>query len=334
MVKMPDSIIEVRNLTVAFRTDEGEAIAVQDVSFHLYFKETLALVGESGCGKTVTALSLLRLINAPNAKILSGEILFEGKNLLECSEKEMREIRGNKISMVFQEPMTSLNPVFSVGNQVLEALLAHRRIPKSEAKKKVVEMFQRVGIPDAASRYHAYPYELSGGMRQRALIAMALVCEPKVLIADEPTTALDVTIQSQILRLISQLQRETGMSVLIITHDLGVIAQVADRIAIMYASKIVEHGKDRDIFFHSLHPYTQGLLRSIAPDVQHAERLPSIPGVVPIPTRFPDGCHFSPRCEHATSHCHAAEPSSEDASGEHSIACWEWKNLMKQKAIA
>ncbi len=316
------SLLSVRDLTVGFRTDGKIARAVDGVSFDLQRGETIGIVGESGCGKTMTALSILRL-TPPSSQIISGEIVFDGNNLLSLSENEMRAIRGNKISMIFQEPMTSLDPVFSIGSQIAETIRAHYSVKRSKAKEKVIELLDLVGIPEPKFRSSVYPHELSGGMQQRIVIAMALACNPSVLIADEPTTALDVTVQAQILKLLSQLQKKFGMSVLIIAHDLGVIAQVADRIAMMYASKIVEFGTADDIFFRARHPYTVGLLQSIPLLSKNKKRLNTIPGSVPDPIDYPPGCHFSTRCDHAVAKCHQEEPPLESVSADHTVACWE-----------
>jgi peptide/nickel transport system ATP-binding protein/oligopeptide transport system ATP-binding protein len=280
--------------------------AVDGVSFHLDRGELLGLVGESGCGKSITALSVMRLIAAPG-KIVNGEILFDGKDLLKLSDAEMREMRGDDIAMIFQDPMTSLNPVFTVGEQIAEALRLHRKMSRSEARKATIEAMREVAIPDPARRLDDYPHQLSGGMRQRIMIAMALACNPKLLIADEPTTALDVTIQAQILELLNELRKQRELAVLLITHDLGVVAEVADRVAVMYTGRIVEQSPVDELFARPKHPYTEGLLRSVPKltidDVTRKERLETIEGVVPSPTDLPPGCHFAPRCVHRMPRC-------------------------------
>ncbi len=284
--------------------------AVEGVSFHLDRGELLGLVGESGCGKSMTALSVMRLVAAPG-KIVAGEILFDGKNLLELSNAEMRDVRGNDIAMIFQDPMTSLNPVFTVGEQIAEALRLHRGLSRKAARAAATEAMREVSIPDPALRADDYPHQLSGGMRQRVMIAMALACDPKVLIADEPTTALDVTIQAQILELLNNLRKTRELAVLLITHDLGVVAEVAERVAVMYTGKIVEESPVDELFARPKHPYTEGLLRSVprltAKDVAKAERLQTIEGTVPKPTALPPGCHFEPRCKYRMARCREGE---------------------------
>ncbi len=283
---------------------------MEGVSFYLDRGELLGLVGESGCGKSITALSIMRLV-APPGKIVAGEILFEGRNLLEFSKAEMRDVRGNDIAMIFQDPMTSLNPVFTVGEQIAEALRLHRRLSRKDARAAAVAAMKEVSIPDPALRADDYPHQLSGGMRQRVMIAMALACDPKVLIADEPTTALDVTIQAQILELLNELRRTRELAVLLITHDLGVVAEVADRVAVMYTGKIVEESPVEELFARPKHPYTEGLLRSVpkltAKDVIKAERLQTIEGTVPRATALPPGCHFEPRCPYRMPRCREGE---------------------------
>ena len=284
--------------------------AVQGVSFHLDRGELLGVVGESGCGKSITSLSIMRLV-APPGKIVAGEILFEGRNLLGLSNEEMRDVRGNDIAMIFQDPMTSLNPVFTVGEQIAEALRLHRHLSRKDARAAAVEAMREVAIPDPTLRADDYPHQLSGGMRQRVMIAMALACDPKVLIADEPTTALDVTIQAQVLELLNNLRRTRDLAVLLITHDLGVVAEVADRVAVMYTGKIVEESPVDELFARPKHPYTEGLLRSVpkltARDVIKAERLQTIEGTVPKATALPPGCHFEPRCQYRMPRCRAEE---------------------------
>src|SRR3954465_15230502 len=289
-------LLEVSGLSVRFDTERGPVNPVRDVSLSIYPGQTVAVVGESGSGKSVTALSILRLIPEPPGKIVSGKVLLEGRDLLRLNEREMRAIRGKDIAMIFQEPMTSLNPVFTIGDQIAEAVMLHQHVNTRQGYEIAEQALRDVGIADPGRRLHEYPHQMSGGMRQRVMIAMALACKPKLLIADEPTTALDVTIQAQILELLRKLQRETGMAILLITHDLGVVAENADVVAVMYASKIVEFAKVEEIFDRPLHPYTNGLLKSVPKLGAHSERLVSIPGTVPHPARFPSGCKFHTRC--------------------------------------
>jgi oligopeptide/dipeptide ABC transporter ATP-binding protein len=314
-------LLELRDLRTHFFTEDGVVRAVDGVSFAVGRGRTLGVVGESGCGKSVTALSILRLV-APPGRIVSGRILLEGNDLTALSEEEMRRIRGNRISMIFQEPMTSLNPVFTVGNQIVEAVLIHQRVSKAEARARTIEMLRKVKIPAAETRVDEYPHQMSGGMRQRVMIAMALACGPQLLIADEPTTALDVTIQAQIMELLAELQREMKMSILLITHNLGLVAEVTDAIAVMYASKIVEQASTRELFASPLHPYTHGLLTSIPRLGQSKERkLSVIPGVVPNPLSFPTGCKFHPRCPVAEERCKVEEPPLVEVRPGHRAAC-------------
>jgi peptide/nickel transport system ATP-binding protein len=299
-------LLEVNDLQTHFPTRAGLVRAVDGVSFYLDRGELLGLVGESGCGKSMTALSVMRLISPPG-RIVNGEILFDGKDLLKLSDAEMRQMRGDDIAMIFQDPMTSLNPVFTVGEQIAEALRLHRKMSRKEAREATVEAMREVAIPDPARRLDDYPHQLSGGMRQRVMIAMALACNPKLLIADEPTTALDVTIQAQILELLDELRKQRELAVLLITHDLGVVAEVADRVAVMYTGRIVEESPVDELFARPKHPYTEGLLRSVpkltSDDVIRKERLETIEGVVPSPTDLPPGCHFAPRCVHRMPRC-------------------------------
>jgi peptide/nickel transport system ATP-binding protein len=317
-------LLTIRNLHTYFFTDEGVAKAVDGVDLELNEGGTLGVVGESGCGKSVTALSVMRLIPDPPGKITQGEILFAGTNLLDLSEAEMRKIRGRSISMIFQEPMTSLNPVFQIGDQISEVLRLHEGMSRKESWERSVEMLKMVGIPSPERRVQEYPHQLSGGMRQRAMIAMALACSPKLMIADEPTTALDVTIQAQILELMNRLQKEKGMSVILITHNLGVIAETAQRVAVMYAGRIVEYAEVKPIFFNPMHPYTQGLLKSIPRlDEEHARkaRLEAIPGLVPSLLELPPGCKFSNRCKYVFEKC-GEEPQLIEAEPGHMVRCW------------
>ncbi|MCU1265423.1 MAG: transporter ATP-binding protein [Acidobacteria bacterium] len=299
-------LLEVKNLQTHFPTRAGLVRAVNDVSFYLDRGELLGLVGESGCGKSITALSIMRLI-APPGKIVAGEITFDSRNLLTLSDAEMRTIRGDDIAMIFQDPMTSLNPVFTVGEQIAEALRLHRKLSHKAARAAAIEAMREVSIPDPVRRVDDYPHQLSGGMRQRVMIAMALACDPRLLIADEPTTALDVTIQAQILELLDGLRQTRELAVLLITHDLGVVAEVADRVAVMYTGKIVEESPVDELFARPKHPYTEGLLRSVpkltADDVIKKERLATIEGTVPSPTDLPPGCHFAPRCPYRLPRC-------------------------------
>jgi len=293
---MQAPLLELKNLNIAFETSRGDVRPVRDVSYSIYPGQTLAVVGESGCGKSVTALSILRLIPSPPGKVLSGEVLLEGRDLLKLSEAEMRQVRGRDIAMIFQEPMTSLNPVYTIGEQIAEAVVLHQKLNRRQAYETAEEAMRDVGISDPGRRLYEYPHQMSGGMRQRVMIAMALSCKPKLLIADEPTTALDVTIQAQILELLRKLQREKGMSILLITHDLGVVAENADVVAVMYASRVVEYAPVEELFDRPLHPYTEGLLKSVPKLGAHSERLVSISGTVPNPAKFPTGCKFHPRC--------------------------------------
>src|SRR6266498_1758855 len=303
-------LLEVTNLQTHFPTRAGLVRAVDGVSFYLDSGELLGLVGESGCGKSITALSIMRLI-APPGKIVGGEITFDGRNLLKLSDAQMRQIRGDDIAMIFQDPMTSLNPVFTVGEQIAKALRLHRKLSRKAARVAAIEAMREVSIPDPARRIDDYPHQLSGGMRQRVMIAMALACDPKLLIADEPTTALDVTIQAQMLELLNELRRTRDLAILLITHDLGVVAEVADRVAVMYTGKIVEESPVDELFARPKHPYTEGLLRSVpkltAADVAKAERLQTIEGMVPKPTKLPPGCHFEPRCAYRMPRCREGE---------------------------
>ena len=314
-------LLSVEGLKTQFHTDDGTVKAVDGVSFSIKKGETLGLVGESGCGKSVTALSVMRLISQPG-RVADGRISFDGVNLLDLPENEMRQVRGNKISMIFQEPMTSLNPVFTVGNQIIEAIILHQKKSKSEAREQTIEMLRKVKIPSPETRVDEYPHQLSGGMRQRVMIAMALSCNPKLLIADEPTTALDVTVQAQILDLLKDLQKEFGMSILIITHNLGVVADIADNVAVMYASKIVEYSSAKEIFGSPKHPYTGGLFKSVPRlGASKLEKLSVIPGVVPNPTRFPSGCKFHPRCPVAEARCKDIEPTLKEIAPGHLASC-------------
>jgi oligopeptide transport system ATP-binding protein len=326
-----DYILEIKNLKTRFYTDEGIVHAVNGVSYGLQEGEILGVVGESGCGKSVHALSILRLIPDPPGKIDSGEIWFDGRNLLALSEHEMRHVRGKQIAMVFQDPMTSLNPVFTVGFQIIEALTYHQGMDQHKARNRAIELLGMVGIPEASQRVDDYPHQFSGGMRQRAMLAMALSCIPKMLIADEPTTALDVTIQAQIVDLVKRLQRELGMAVMWITHDLGVVAELAHRVNVMYAGYIIERGKVKDIFKRPRHPYTQGLLGSLPRlDEAPGTKLVSIPGLPPDLIALPKGCPFAARCIYVQERCRQENPTLEEAGEmEHSVACWRWEEIAR-----
>ena len=317
-----NNVLEIRGLNSYFFTEKGVAPAVDGLDLDIPKGKIIGLVGESGCGKSMTAKSIMGLLKYPG-RVAGGSIRFEDQNLTRLSDKELRKICGNDISMIFQEPMTSLNPVLKVGRQVRETLLVHNpAMSKAEAKQRVVEMFQRVGIPEAEKRYDCYPHELSGGLRQRVMIAMAMVCKPKLLIADEPTTALDVTIEAQILRLMKELRDETGMSVLIITHNMGVVAEICDYVYVMYAGKIMEQAETFELFDHTMHPYTRGLLDSIPRIGQNAERLHTIPGVVPNLLHLPQGCPFSNRCEYATDHCRTEKAQLHPVAPDHQVRCF------------
>jgi peptide/nickel transport system ATP-binding protein len=323
---MPERLLDVKNLTTHFITDEGVVRAVDGVDFHIDRGETLGVVGESGCGKSVTALSIMRLIPQPPGRIVRGHIAYDGRNLLDLSPSQMRRIRGKEISMIFQEPMTSLNPVFTVGEQIAEALRLHEGLGRRDAMDRAVEMLRLVHIPNAERRAREYPHQLSGGMRQRVMIAMALSCSPKLLIADEPTTALDVTIQAQILELLNELKAKLGMAVMLITHDMGVIAETAQRVIVMYAAQIVEEASVQDLFKEPLHPYTQGLLRSI-PRIDLAaarrQRLQAIPGTVPILRGdVRAGCRFAPRCDFARPSHFDNDPVLKEVRPGHKVACF------------
>ena len=322
--KMDDVFLDIRDLRTYFHVREGMAKAVDGVSFQLMRGETLGLAGESGCGKTVTALSILKLVDIPPGEYRGGQIIFEGRDLLKASEREMREVRGKGISLIFQEPMTSLNPIMSIGFQIEEALLNHEEMGRAETRQRAIELLSIVGIPDPRRRIGEYPHQLSGGMRQRVMIAMALACNPKVLIADEPTTALDVTIQAQIMELMVGLQEDLGMSILLITHDLAVIAETAHRVAVMYAGKIVEEADVSTIFKNPLHPYTQGLMKCV-PRIDkssNSRRLEEIHGLVPNLYNLPEGCSFYDRCLVAKEKCRTVRPQLLAVDAGHTVRCW------------
>jgi oligopeptide/dipeptide ABC transporter ATP-binding protein len=316
-------LLEVRDLRTHFQTENGVHRAVDGVSFTVRANRTLGIVGESGCGKSVTSLSIMGLVAEPPGIRAGGEILYRGEDLTRKSRREMEELRGAKISMIFQEPMTSLNPVYRVGDQIVEGLIRHKGLSKAAARARAIEMLKLVRIPSAETRVDSYPHEMSGGMRQRVMIAMALVCEPDLLIADEPTTALDVTIQAQILDLMRDLRQRLGAAIILITHDLGVIAEMADEVAVMYAGRIVEMADVNALFSDAQHPYTLGLMASIPRLDEDRSRLSTIEGMVPAPDAMPTGCRFSPRCPLADGHCRAEEPQLRALNPGHSVACWK-----------
>lgn len=331
----PMPILEVRDLRTQFQTRQGPLPAVDGVSFHIERGETLALVGESGCGKSVTAASILRLVPDPPGRIVGGEVIFEGRDLLKLSHENIRALRGSRIGMIFQEPMTSLNPVFTIGDQITEAMLEHEPISRAQARKRAMDLLVLVRIPDAARIMREYPHRLSGGMRQRAMIAMALSCNPSLLIADEPTTALDVTTQAQVLELLDHLKQRLGMAVLLITHDLGVVAQTAQRVVIMYAGGVVEEASVEQLFKAPLHPYTRGLLASLPRPGQSSDKhgrpppLPEIEGIVPQLSALPRGCSFAPRCSHRIEACTQTEVKLERFAGERAAACLRTSELQQ-----
>jgi peptide/nickel transport system ATP-binding protein/oligopeptide transport system ATP-binding protein len=326
-----EPILEVNELKTHFNTKRGISKAVDGIDFVLHKGETLGIVGESGCGKSMTSLSILRLIPSPPGKIAGGSILYKGKDLVTISEDEMRKIRGNEISMIFQEPMTSLNPVITVGEQIAEALRLHQKMGKKDAWNKAVEMLKLVGIPSPEKRAKQEPFQLSGGMRQRVMIAMALACNPEILIADEPTTALDVTIQAQILELIKELQIKLGMGVIMITHDLGVVSETCDNVAVMYAGNIVEHAPTDKIFSNPLHPYTQGLLNSLPKIHEDMDELETIEGTVPSPYNMPEGCRFASRCPFRQPLCIQKKPDLIELDKNVKVRCWKYTDLWEDQ---
>lgn len=324
-MKNIENILEVNNLKIYFKTFEGISKAVDNISFVLKEKETLGLVGESGCGKTVTNLAIMKLLN-PKSTILSGKILYDKKNILEIEEEEFKKVRGKEIGMIFQEPMSSFDPLYTIGEQMHEVCKTHLKLTKSESRYKSIDMMRRVGIPEPEKRYDQYPHEMSGGMLQRTMIALNLLTNPKILIADEPTTALDVTVQAQVLNLMKSIQDEFGNSIIFITHDLGVISEIADRVHVMYAGKIVEKGTTEEIFNKPLHPYTQGLMESKIRREYKSKTLPFIPGTVPSPQNFPKGCRFNPRCNFVKNICKEEEPKENELGNEHLVSCWLYGN--------
>lgn len=323
------NLLEVKNLVIHYDTFDGLVRALNGINFNVKRGETLGLVGETGAGKTTTALGIMGLVPDPPGKIMGGEIIFEGKNLLKLPSHEMGEIRGNQISMVFQDPMTSLNPIMTVGAQIAEVIEIHENVPKAEAQKKTIDLLELVGIPE--ERMHEYPHQFSGGMKQRVVIAIALACNPKLLIADEPTTALDVTIQAQVLELMQQIKEERDMSVILITHDLGVVADACDRVAIMYAGKIVETAPLEELFENPKHPYTIGLFGSIPRLDEDVDRLNPIKGLMPDPTDLPTGCAFHPRCSYAEEICKKQEPCITNINADHKIRCLIYEGLVNSR---
>jgi len=330
--KEAKKLIDVNDLKTYFYTEDGVVRAVDGVDFEIYPGETLGIVGESGCGKSVTSLSIMRLIESPPGKIAGGSIMFDGKDLTKLSQNQMRKIRGNEISMIFQEPMTSLNPVYTVGDQIMEAILLHKDVNKKEAREQSIDMLRKVGISLPEQRVDEYPHQLSGGMRQRVMIAMALSCDPQLLIADEPTTALDVTIQAQILDLMNGLKDKFNMAIMMITHDLGVIAEISDRVAVMYAGKIVEYTDVKTLFANPKHPYTWGLMHSIPRLDKEVEKLSAIPGIVPSPLNFPPGCKYNTRCPLADEKCRTEEAPLVEVEPGHKVRCWHQEKLEELKA--
>lgn len=324
-----DKLLDVKGLKTYFYTDDGIVKAVDGVDFSVEAGKTIGIVGESGCGKSVTAMSILRLIPDPPGKIVDGEILFNGKDLTKVSDEEIRHIRGNDISMIFQEPMTSLNPVFTSGEQIMETLILHQKLSEEEARKKAIEMIKLVGISRPEKVVDEYPHQLSGGMRQRVMIAMALSCQPKLLIADEPTTALDVTIQAQILELMNELKNKLNTAIMLITHDLGVVAEMSDHVVVMYSGKVVEDAPVKELFKNPRHPYTIGLMNSIPSLIGEGERLESIKGAVPNPLYLPKGCYFHPRCKFATDECRNGQPELREIAPGHMVSCFRAEEVTK-----
>lgn len=322
---MKKTLVKFKNLKTYFYGEDGIVKAVNDVSFKIKEGETVCIVGESGCGKSVTAMSLMRLIPSPPGRIIEGEIIFEGRDILKFSEKELMDMRGNDVSVIFQEPMTSLNPVFRVGDQICEAIILHQQLSRKEAEKKAIEVLKIIGIARSEEIIKCFPHELSGGMRQRIMIAMAICCNPKLLIADEPTTALDVTIQAQILDLMKDIKKKLNTSIMLITHDLGVVAEMADYVVVMYAGKVIEEAPVIELFKNPLHPYTQGLLKSKPSISSKLDRLYSIPGQVPNPVGMPENCYFNERCDRCLNKCKEEQPSLMDIGNRHKVSCWLYK---------
>ena len=327
-----EKILQVKDLRTYFKTGSGYAKSVDGVSFDLNKGETIGIVGESGSGKSVTALSILGLLPKPQGQIMGGEIIWQGEDLTKAKEIDLRKIRGNSISMIFQEPMTSLNPVYTVRKQIIEAIRTHHKdVSKEDAGQKAIELLTKVGIPDPDKRVDSYPHEMSGGMRQRVMIAMALACDPQLIIADEPTTALDVTVQAQILDLLRDLQKQLGMAIILITHDLGVVAEMTSRIVVMYAGKVAEYATTEQLFSNPSHPYTRGLMDSIPRLDQEHESLYAIPGMVPSAEDFSDGCRFHNRCAYANELCTSHEPEMAEVESGHWVKCFHWKKLRGEK---
>jgi len=329
---MNNKLLEISNLKTYFFSDKGQVPAVNGVDLYINKGETLGVVGESGCGKSVTSLSIMRLLTDTPGKVVDGSILFEGRDLLSLSESEIREVRGNEIAMIFQEPMTSLNPVYKIGQQIGEAVQLHLKYDKKKAREHVIKMLKLVGIPRAEEIIDEFPYQLSGGMRQRIMIAMAMSCDPTLLIADEPTTALDVTIQAQILELMRKLKEEKGTAIMLITHDLGVVAEMCDRVVVMYAGKVVEEADVLEIFENPKHPYTKGLLNSVPKMGQKTNRLESIPGNVPTPANMPKGCKFAPRCSQAIDICQEQDPDLLQIAEGHQCRCFLYQSELAREA--
>lgn len=326
-------VLEVKNLKTSFFTDDGVVPAVDDVSFHINAGEIVGVVGESGCGKSVTSLSVMGLVPTPPGKIVGGEILLNGEDLTKASEKRMRQIRGNEVAMIFQDPMSSLNPVFTIGNQMIEAIKLHKKLGKNRAKQRAIEYMKLVGLPRPEELLNEYPHQLSGGMRQRIMIAMAMACEPKLLIADEPTTALDVTIQAQILKLMKNLNDNYQTSIMLITHDLGVVAQVCERVIVMYSGKVVEEGDVKSIFNDPKHPYTKGLIKSVPNVKKRAEKLYSIPGNVPKPGSIKQGCRFHARCEHVMERCISENPTLRQVGDGQLASCFLYETETNKEVL-
>lgn len=326
---MSDKLLEIKDLVVSFKSGKERVEVLGGINITIEKGKIVGVVGESGCGKTLTALSVMGLLPVPPARIDKGEVLFNGVDMLSLSDEKLRKYRGNKVSMIFQEPVSSLNPVYTVGDQIGEVIRTHENTTKSEEKERVIDLLKLVGIPSPESRYNNYPHEMSGGMCQRIMIAMALACNPELLIADEPTTALDVTIQAGILALINELRDRIGMAVMLITHDLGVVSQVADEIYVIYAGKVVESGTINEVFSMPSHPYTIGLINSIPSLEEKKEKLYSISGLIPSPNEFPEGCRFNNRCEYAFDECFRTEPSLMDLDGKHKSACFKYEEFKK-----
>ena len=327
---MAEHLLEIKDLTSAFLFGGKPVPVIFDVSYTMEYGEILGIVGESGSGKSVTAKNVMRLLPSPPSSVLGGEIILDGESILDKTEKQMRQIRGNKVSMIFQEPMTSLNPVFTCGDQIVEAIVLHQKVSKAEAKRRAIEMLDLVGIAQPEKRMDSYPHELSGGMRQRVMIAMALCCNPKLLIADEPTTALDPTIQAQIIQLLKQIREKMNMGIMYITHDLSVVAQICDRVVVMYAGMVQEIADVRTLFHDPRHPYTLGLMQAMPKMGQNRQRLYNIDGIVPHITQMPEGCHFAPRCPYATEACHATCPGLTEGAPGHFVRCHHHESVKKE----